>query len=293
MPSEPPSTTQAPDTDHVLRALTDDGAFRVVVVRTTETVRGVLAAQRASHDVAPLFSDLITASILVRETMSPDLRVQAILEAGKAGRMVADAQPDGMTRGLLQLPEGAPGFRLAGSHLQIARRLHNGALHQGVVEAPSGGGISGALMEYMQSSEQVLSMVAVGTHFEGGEVKAAGGYVLQLLPEVGKGPLMVMTERLRDFESIDHLLAKGEASPRELMGELLYGMDFTEVGEGRVRFGCNCSHERVLATLATLPRNDIEELLSKGEVLEIACDYCRRDYRIGPEALRGLVGDAN
>jgi molecular chaperone Hsp33 len=38
--------------DSVLRAITNDGAFRVVVAKTTRTVRGVLGAQHASRATA-------------------------------------------------------------------------------------------------------------------------------------------------------------------------------------------------------------------------------------------------
>jgi molecular chaperone Hsp33 len=281
--------------DRVLRALTDDGAFRVVTVNTTSTVRSAIAAQRTSGEAARVFADLVTGAILVRETMAPDLRLQAILQGEKTGdRMIADAHPEGMTRGLVHLPQGVATFSFGGSaRMQIARSLHNGALHQGVVAAAADGGISGALMGYMQSSEQVVSTVAVGTHVKDGSILAAGGYMVQLLPEVADGPLAVMTERLQAFESIEKLLAEGHASPKELLSEILYGMPHTEVGHSPVFFGCNCSTERILASLATLPRHEVRDLYARGEVLEIACDYCRKEYRITPELLRGLVGEKN
>ena len=95
------------------------------------------------------------------------------------------------------------------------------------------------------------------------------------------------------FESIEKLLAEGHASPKELLSEILYGMPHTEVGRSPVFFGCNCSNERILASLATLPRHEVEDLYGRGEVLEIACDYCRKEYRITPELLKGLVGEMN
>ena len=36
-------------------------------------------------------------------------------------------------------------------------------------------------------------------------------------------------------------------------------------------------------------RDDLEHLLSTNEVLEIACEYCKRDFRIAPARLRGLL----
>jgi len=72
-------------------------------------------------------------------------------------------------------------------------------------------------MEYMQASEQVVSFVAVGAILNEDVVTRAGGYIVQLLPEVGEGPLMVMTERLKDFPTIHDLLERGEAEPEHLL----------------------------------------------------------------------------
>ena len=280
--------------DTVLRALTDDDSFRVIVVETTSTVRDAIAAQKPEAGVRRTFSDFLTGAILVRESMSPDLRVQCILQGDDGrSRMVADAHPDGTTRGLVQLAGGATSFGIEGKGvLQVARTLQTGALHQGVVSVAGQGGISGAIMAYMQESEQITTMVAVGTHMVDGEVAAAGGYLVQLLPDYAEGPLMLMTERLKDFEDIVPLLARGAASPKTLLEETLYGMAYSLVGERNISFGCNCSATRLTASLATLPKADIESLLADKRMLEIECDFCRTEYRLSPEQLRGLL-DSN
>jgi molecular chaperone Hsp33 len=281
--SEPPDT--------VLRAITDDGAFRVITARTTQTVRGAIEAQGVTGQTARHFGDLLTGSILFRETMAPNLRVQGILKgASGSGSLIADSHPSGQTRGLVQLKGGAREIDLGhGAVLQLMRTLSSGRINQGVVEVPKDGGISHSFMSYMQTSEQVISMLAVGTLFEGERVHSAGGYIVQLLPEVGRGPLMVMTERLRDFESIDTQLGDGAFTPSWLLDELLYGMPFTRLEESSVRFECWCDELRVVSALASLSRDDIEHLLSTNEVLEISCEYCKRDFRIAPARLRGLL----
>ncbi|HET9959748.1 MAG TPA: Hsp33 family molecular chaperone HslO, partial [Polyangiaceae bacterium] len=182
--------------DSVLRAITDDGAFRVITARTTRTVRGAVRAQSVGGSLARTFGDLLTGAILFRETMAPELRVQGILRgAAGLGSIVADSHPSGKTRGLVQV-EGSRELEIeTGAVIQMMRTLPSGRINQGVVEVPPDGGVSQALMAYMQTSEQVVSMLAVSTLLEEGEVVAAGGYMVQLLPEVGRGPLMVMTER--------------------------------------------------------------------------------------------------
>jgi molecular chaperone Hsp33 len=274
--------------DTVLRAITDDGAFRVITARTTATVRGAIDAQKASGDVARVLADLLTGAVLVRESMAPDLRVQLILEASSRARIVADAHPDGMSRALVQI---APGASVDGdrSVLQVARTLHNGTLQQGVVPVTEPKGVSEAIMRYMQLSEQVVSVIAVGAHEENGSVVSAGGYLVQLLPEVEQGPLMVMTERLRDFLDITPLLAR---EPRELMSEILYAMPHTIVGEDALHFGCTCSQTRLAMTLASLPKRDIADMVNDGKVIDASCDYCGKEYQFAPEQLRGLLAQS-
>jgi molecular chaperone Hsp33 len=276
--------------DSVLRAMTDDGAFRVITARTSETVRGAIAAQGATGSTARTFGELITGAILYRETMAPQLRVQGVLKgSGGSGSIVADSHPSGRTRGLVQVRSGRELDLQHGAVIQMMRTLPSGRIAQGLVELPSGGGISQALMEYMQTSEQVVSMVAVSTVVDDGGNVAAGGYMVQLLPEVGRGPLMVMTERLRDFESIDERVGESGFSPESLLEQLLDGMPFTRLEESAVGFECWCDELRVVAAIATLSKSDLEHLLADGEVLEIACEYCKREYRIPPARLRGLL----
>jgi molecular chaperone Hsp33 len=276
--------------DSVLRAMTDDGAFRVITARTSETVRGAIAAQGASGSTARTFGELITGAILYRETMAPQLRVQGVLKgSGGTGSLVADSHPSGRTRGLVQLKPGRELDLEHGAVIQMMRTLPSGRITQGLVELPSGGGISQALMEYMQTSEQVVSMVAVSTVVQGEDDVAAGGYMVQLLPEVGRGPLLVMTERLRDFESIDDRVGKRDFSPESLLEQLLDGMPFTRLEESSVGFECWCDELRVVSAIATLSKSDLEHLLADGEVLEIACEYCKREYRIPPARLTGLL----
>jgi molecular chaperone Hsp33 len=225
--------------------------------------------------------------------MAPQLRVQGVLKgSGRTGSLVADSHPSGRTRGLVQVESGGELLLDGGAVIQMMRTLPGGRIAQGIVELPNGGGISQALMEYMQTSEQVVSMIAVSTLVDDDQVVAAGGYMVQLLPEVGRGPLMVMTERLREFESIDARVGEPDFSPESLLDQLLYGMPFTRLEESAVGFECWCDELRVVSAIATLPKSDVEHLLAGGEVLEISCEYCKREYRIPPARLQGLLEES-
>lgn len=277
--------------DAALRAMTDDGGFRVITARTTDTVRGILKAQKVTGQEARTLADLVTGTILLRETMAPSLRIQGILQT-LGSTMVADSYPEGDTRGLVQRPKRvAADAELLQKRAQLTmmRSLPNGSHQRGAVEVPEAGGLSAAMMEYMKHSEQVLGLVAMGAVFEGDEVVAAGGYVVQLTPELSEEMLATMTMRLHDFQDIEKILAGQDGTPERLQEELLYRMPYTRLADSPLRYKCRCDATRLLGSLATLPKAEIEGMIEAGETLEITCDYCQTDYRITVEQLRGVL----
>jgi molecular chaperone Hsp33 len=277
--------------DRVLRALTTDGGFRVIAASTTRTVQGAIAAQKAPFPAAETFADLLTSAILFRESMSPEFRVQVIMQASdQRSRLVADALPGGITRGLVTLPEGLRAMPVGPNGvLQVQRTMANGEVHTGVVSVPEDGDVSRAMMRYMHESEQIVTMVTVGCHIENGVVVSAGGLLLQLLPEVERQKLMVMTERMEDFRDIHPLLAQGKADPKTLIDETFWGMEYVQTSESELDFGCHCSPARLAASLSTLPKSEIEDMIAAGAPLEITCQFCGTEYKFHPEQLRGML----
>ncbi|MNC97605.1 33 kDa chaperonin [compost metagenome] len=65
-------------------------------------------------------------------------------------------------------------------------------------------------------------------------------------------------------------------------------MKYTELAASAVRFGCQCSHESVVASLATLNREDLQSMVDEG-VIELTCDYCNTEYALGRQHLQGLL----
>ncbi len=282
-----------PERDAVMRAMTNDGAFRIVAARTTDTVRGVIAAQKLSGAVASDMADLVTAAVLYRETMAPSLRVQCIVRfADEGGRLVADSHPDGWCRGLVQAPspDSPPDVRVTPATLEMMRTLPNSELQRGVVEVPKSGNLSEAFMRYMQLSEQIVSMISLGSVTEG-QTPTAGGYLVQLLPEAAEAEtaMETMTKRLESFVEIGDRLQASDGSPTRLIEQIFEGMPFTWLHESEIRFGCQCSQLRVMTTLSLLDRSEVQELVDEGEALSVGCDYCGASYTVEIAHLQGLL----
>ena len=280
-------------TDSVVRAMTDDGAFRIVATRTTDTVLEILRKQKTDEPVSAMLAQLATCAVLYRETMAPSHRVQCIVRSeDRAGQIIADSHPDGWTRGLVQTGpnNAAPVFPPDRTLLEMMRSLPTGDLHRSIVRMPESGNLSEAFMLYMQQSEQVISMISLAASLAP-DSPACGGFVVQLLPEAqeSEAALAIMTERLEDFVDITERLRSSDASPTELVEAIFDGMPFTWLHESEIRFGCQCSRLRVMTSLSTLPREDIQELIEDRSPLDLSCEYCGTVYVIEVAQLQGLL----
>ncbi len=284
--------------DAVLRTMTMDGGFRLITVRTTDLVRDVVRIQGLEGPGARLLGDLVTATVIVRETMAPNYRVQAVMSREGQATLVADSHPQGpdtsvgaLTRGLSTHGDDMPSATSvgAGTVLKVVRSLPRGELHQSIIEV-DGRSVSDAIMSYLQTSEQIVAMVGVTTLVDDGHVVASGGYLLQLLPDCDHGALAVMTERLaHDFGDLAPRLAEHDGLVDHLAAEIFYGMPFAELARSPLRFACDCDDSRMLTAVATLGREELGSIVASGEVIDLHCEYCHTHYRVGPEQLRPLL----
>lgn len=282
-------------TDRAIRAITNDGAFRIITIRTTDTVRKAIAAHGVRGEDARTFAELLTGAVLARETMSPDNRLQMILKPTGADlariRMVADSHPEGLTRGLVyDHHDGEGELELGeGTLLQVVRVLYNKELQQGLVETTRDAGISGALNNYMLNSEQVTSVIEVAAHLEGDEVVSASGFIVQLLPEVSVEVLAPMLAYLENRPALRELLEEREVDPAHMMELLMQDFEHTLLSEEPVFFGCLCSQERIVQAMATLGVAELRKIVEEDGRLEVECEYCKTPYVLGAVQLSPLL----
>lgn len=276
--------------DRVLRSMTLDGGFRVLTIVATQTVRDAVAAQGASGETARWLGELIMGAVLVRESMAPERRVQLLVkDAHGRTRLVADAHPRGWNRGIVN-----PGARerpdmSENAVLEVIYTLPNDVLQQGIVQLTPGGDASTGLMTYMQESEQVTTMIAVRTIVDGdAAIRAAGGYMVQLLPGVARDALEQMTRQLSDFDRLAELLSHADVSADSLRDAVLGDLACRGMARTYLTFGCNCDRGRILAGVASLSAEDLSELAASVEALEVKCESCGRVYSIDPAEVEGL-----
>lgn len=185
------------------------------------------------------------------------------------------------------------------------------------------GEIGEDLTRYLYDSEQTPSAVALGVLVgPPGRVIAAGGLFVQIMPgseeedtakRAGVGSRQSiggtggarprrdsaqaavarrLEETIGGIKSVSRLIEKG-LRPEDLVGRVLDGSGVPHtVHEARpLRFQCRCSRERAIRTLASLGREDLDEIIASGEGSRLVCHFCGEAYRLTGEEVRGLGGD--
>ena len=60
-------------------------------------------------------------------------------------------------------------------------------------------------------------------------------------------------------------------------------MEKTETG-----FRCDCSRERVERSLASLSKEDKEDIINEGKPVEVKCQFCNKAYEFDIEEIKKL-----
>ena len=142
----------------------------------------------------------------------------------------------------------------------------------------------------MLVSEQVASVIDVVAWLDDdGQVRSAGGFIIQMLPDANEETIAALLERLDRREPLRQRAERGELDPQELIASLLGELEYTLLGEEEVFYGCTCSELKLVSAMATLGQDEIRRIIESGEVIDVQCDYCKTPYRLGAEQLRPLL----
>ncbi len=281
--------------DTLWRGLTRDGELRVLVCRATRTAREIVSRLGCSNEVGQLVGEALTALQLLRSTVNPDAQMQLLLQHdGPLGQLVVDAWPDGGMRAHVANPKAsADGGGLVGEGIAtIVRYSRARGSYRSDLQL-AGDGIEGLAMRYLLESEQILGLLQVSAEIDDGGELDLFGYLVQVTPEGTRADLQRLVDNLGDMPPIPQAQSADDPDGRAWASALLADFRWDQCARQELRFDCRCSRERVLGTLATLPRADLTELAASGEAIETVCEYCQERYRIDPRQIGQLLEEPN
>jgi molecular chaperone Hsp33 len=193
---------------------------------------------------------------------------------------------------LAGLPPRDGRFDVAGAighagFLHVVKDLDLKEPYRGMVQLVSSE-IAEDLAYYFTTSEQTPSSVALGVELgRKAEVAAAGGFLVQLMPNADEALAERLTERLAALPPTTSMLRQGH-TPAAIAERLLEGFPYRQLGSTPLAFTCTCSRRQTLKLLRTLGAKELDRIIEDpGEAL-VTCEYCKATYLIERAALLEL-----
>ncbi|MBS5926833.1 MAG: Hsp33 family molecular chaperone HslO, partial [Clostridium sp.] len=154
------------------------------------------------------------------------------------------------------------------------------------------GEIAEDLTYYFTVSEQTPSAVSLGVLVDKDHsIKAAGGFVIQMMP--GADPLLadLLMYRLEEIPSITTMINEGKTI-EEILEFIFDGMDLKILDEVEPKYVCDCSRERIEKALISIGEKDLREIYEEGKEEEVVCHFCNRKYKFTNEDIKDLLEKA-
>ena len=141
---------------------------------------------------------------------------------------------------------------------------------------------------YFSVSEQRPTIVSVGVLVDTDySVKSSGAMIIELLPNHTEEDIQYL-ESLK-LEPISTVLDRNDNLYDYL--NLLF-KDAVIREEKYIEYKCDCSKERFMSNLLTLPKKDLEELALDKEI-KIKCEFCDSEYIIDENDINTVLSYAN
>ncbi len=275
---------------YITRALSSDGSARIFFTDTTKIVSDAMTIHKTSKTCAAVLGRALTATSLMGSLLKDrDNSVTVQIKGdGPAGNVVCVSDYAGNVRGYVQNPEvellpNAKGKLDVGGavgkngYLYVTKDLGLAEPYNGVSPIVSGE-IGDDVTEYFASSEQTPTVCALGVRVSNERtIKAAGGFLVQIMPGADPSVIDRIDENLKMVSSVSAMIEEGKTA-KDVIDTVFEGIPYDVFDEFDTEYRCNCSRDRYLKALVSLPDDDIAELKRTNEPVECECRFCGAKY---------------
>ena len=287
--------------DRLVRAITSDGMVKAVAVSTRELTERA----RQIHTTLPVATAALGRALAGASMLGNALKEEGasltlqIRGGGPLGTVLAVSDPLGNVRGYVQEPHVDLPLRPDGKldvggavgcdgTLTVIKDLGLKEPYVGSV-ALLGGEIAEDLAAYFVESEQIPSACGLGVLVDRDQsVRAAGGYLIQLLPGAGEDVIARVEGGVLAAGAVTGMLAERD-DPEAMLRRVLSDFDLEILETSPIAYKCYCSRQRVERALVSLGAEELESLLREQGGCELTCQFCDRVHRFSADELRGLI----
>ena len=287
--------------DKLVRAITKDGSVKAVAVVTkdlTERVRNI-------HKTLPVATAALGRTLAAASMMGNALKEEnasltlQIKGGGPLGTVLAVSDHLGNVRGYVQNPQVDVPLREDGK-LDVGRAvgadgtltvIKDIGLKEPYIGSVGllGGEIAEDLAAYFVESEQIPTACALGVLIDRDQsVKAAGGYIIQLLPGAGEDVIAKVEGGVMAAGAVTALLDR-DPDPEALLRTVLSDFEVEILETAPIEYKCYCSRDRVERALISMGVAELEDLLAEQGGCELGCQFCDKVYRFTDKELQAII----
>lgn len=298
----------------VYTGIDKSGSYRVYLAVTTDLVEEA----RRIHDTTPVATAglgrvLTGTGIMGLMLKNKSDKLTVIFKGdGPAKQILATAFADGRVKGYIANPyvdlplneigKLDVGGSLGIGELTVIKDLGLREPYVGTI-ALVDGEIADDLTAYYYISEQQNTAISLGVKVDTDcSVMAAGGMIIQMLPDADEGAVDALEEMLADLAPITTIVeeataqsdGQGEEKILSLMMDRIFGEmpdDYKVSGlEFRdLRWECDCSEERLEQVLMTIGEKDLSDIIEEDGQAELVCQFCCKKYHFDREHLERIL----
>lgn len=287
--------------DRLVRAITAGGQVQAVAVST----KALTERARTIHKTLPTATAALGRALAAASMMGNALKTDGasltlqIKGGGPLGTVLAVSDTQGNVRGYVGNPHVNPPLRPDGKldvggavgrdgTLTVIKDLNMKEPYIGSVGLVSGE-IAEDLAAYFVESEQIPTACALGVLVERDQsVRAAGGYIIQLLPGAGEDVISRVEGGVLAAGPVTGLLDRDDA-PESLLRAVLSDFQVEVLETAPIEYRCYCSRDRVERALISMGAAELEEMLRQQGGCELTCQFCDAVHRFTAGELRALI----
>ena len=287
--------------DHIVRAISKDGCFKAVAITSKDLVERARQIHKTLPTATAALGRLLSATSMMgnmQKVENGSITVQ-VKGGGPLGTVLAVGDAEGNVRGYVQNPQISLLEKYRGKldvgaavgsdgTITVIRDLQMKEPYIGSVALVSGE-IAEDITQYFAQSEQTPTACALGVLVDTDQsVKAAGGYLVQLLPGAPDEQIDKLEAGIQRADTVTKMLETG-MDAETMLKTVLADFEIEILETTPVEYRCYCSRERVTSMLISLGKKELRQIVDDGQTIHIDCQFCDRVYDFSPQQVEEIL----
>lgn len=291
--------------DQIIKFLAHNKKIAVICANTTNLAEKA----RKTHDLSPVvtaaFGRMLTITAIMGTEMksAKDKLTVQIKGNGPIEMMVATTNNFPKVKGYVINPQVDMPLNEFGK-LDVGRAVgYEGYINVikdiGLKEPYIGisplisGEIADDFANYFVNSEQRNSAVALGVLVDKNGVKAAGGYLINPMPDAKEEEISKVEQAIFQAGAMSKML--DEKLSLQEIAKKITGDENVEIIEQNIipLYECDCSKEHFADGLATIGKEELQDMIDTEGKAELVCHFCNKTYPFSKQDLEEIIKNIN